>query len=275
MYAARITDEPSINYPASPVLSILLVEDSAVTQDLLRFYLTNAGHEVEVASDGDSALEKLLNQRFDIAIVDFHLPNKDGLQVVVDYKNEKSNKETPKFIGITADIAGLLAHPQNCENFDKVLRKPFDPNLLCRELEYFDSPGYRKGVLPSRDLMFVDDLEISIKPRDNVYRFPTVQRLESAQGDGLQEQPADDSIISRPRFDRKASDGDSLFDRTTIIMADGSRDICQIRSISCGGASISLEARPKVGEKVKIGKTTAWVETHTSDGISVLFREKQ
>ena len=120
-------------------MAILVAEDSPVTQDLLKFLLTQRGHRVDLVENGEQALKALLDRRYDIALVDFHLPTMDGLRVVAEFKSSPAAASvSPHFIGITADVAGFMAHPDNWQTFDLVIAKPIDLANLCTVVENFE-----------------------------------------------------------------------------------------------------------------------------------------
>ncbi|MGV1098304.1 ATP-binding protein [Thiovibrio sp. JS02] len=58
---------------------ILLVEDNAVNQRLATILIQREGYEVDVASDGVEAMERLKHQRFDLVLMDVQMPNMDGI----------------------------------------------------------------------------------------------------------------------------------------------------------------------------------------------------
>ena len=128
---------------------VLLVEDSSVTQDLVELVLTQSGHMVVCADDGASALEVLAQETFDVVLMDFHLPDISGLEVVRRFLQDFADRPRPTFVAITADTRGLLADRENCEIFDRVIPKPLDIDLVV-ELVREDHASTRQPVSPMR-----------------------------------------------------------------------------------------------------------------------------
>ena len=71
---------------------VLVVEDEAHLADGLRFNLQAEGHAVEVAADGETALEKLADkkERFDAVVLDVMLPGKSGFDVAALLREKKN-----------------------------------------------------------------------------------------------------------------------------------------------------------------------------------------
>ncbi len=59
-------------------LRILAVEDEPNIREILGIYLSENGHKVEVAADGDEALAKFKRNRFDLLLTDYAMPNMNG-----------------------------------------------------------------------------------------------------------------------------------------------------------------------------------------------------
>ena len=124
--------------PASHPLAgrrVLVAEDSPTTHEILKLLLTKRGHHVDIATDGEQALEALRCNHYDVALLDFHLPKMDGLRVAITAKSELHGRDLPRLIAITADLPGLLAHTGDCENFDLVIPKPLDIYRIGELLE--------------------------------------------------------------------------------------------------------------------------------------------
>jgi two-component system OmpR family response regulator len=64
---------------------ILIVEDDKRLARLIERVLRDERHSVDVAHDGESGLDLLLQGTYDVAIIDWMLPGRDGPQFVVLY----------------------------------------------------------------------------------------------------------------------------------------------------------------------------------------------
>jgi len=62
-------------------MKLLIVEDDEKLQDLIRTILARDVTSIDVASDGEEAIEKLGGNRYDLVILDLMLPKKNGLLV--------------------------------------------------------------------------------------------------------------------------------------------------------------------------------------------------
>jgi CheY-like chemotaxis protein len=60
---------------------VLVVEDDAMNQMIVCSMLQNAGYQTSTADDGAQALELLSRQTFDLVLMDWQMPDMDGLEV--------------------------------------------------------------------------------------------------------------------------------------------------------------------------------------------------
>lgn len=65
-----------------PAKSLLLVDDEHSLVGLLKKYLEREGFSVEVAADGATALAAAEARTFDLAVLDLHLPDMAGEEVM-------------------------------------------------------------------------------------------------------------------------------------------------------------------------------------------------
>lgn len=74
---------------------ILLAEDEKHLADMVAFKLTNSGHRVVLARDGEEALALLGRERPDLAILDIMMPGVDGLEVLRRIRDDPDLRALP------------------------------------------------------------------------------------------------------------------------------------------------------------------------------------
>ena len=72
-------------------MRILIVEDEKRIQDFLSRGLESAGYAVDVAGDGNKAMEMVHQTEYDLVILDIMLPQVDGLTVLQRIRNRKAS----------------------------------------------------------------------------------------------------------------------------------------------------------------------------------------
>jgi two-component system sensor histidine kinase BarA len=60
---------------------VLVVEDDPINQTIVCAMLQNAGYRTSTANDGSSALARIGRERFDLVLMDWQMPDMDGLEV--------------------------------------------------------------------------------------------------------------------------------------------------------------------------------------------------
>ncbi len=119
--------------------TVLIAEDSAVTQDILSLVLSQRDHKVTLADNGQTALDHLNSTAFDLVLMDYHLPDMKGLEVATQYLKGKDGQEVPTLIAMTGDPKALLSSENDCEIFDKILTKPIEMEDVIPVIEAEDS----------------------------------------------------------------------------------------------------------------------------------------
>lgn len=72
--------------------SILIVEDDKFLIDLYVELLSEEGHQVDQAEDGEIALQKLNKNEYDLVLLDIMMPKKDGLAVLKELPDDRKKK---------------------------------------------------------------------------------------------------------------------------------------------------------------------------------------
>lgn len=80
--------EPEPGRPADDAARILVVEDEEAIAQGLVWNLEKKGHEVDLAVDGEAALERARAQPYDLVVLDVWLPKLDGFEVCRRLRSE-------------------------------------------------------------------------------------------------------------------------------------------------------------------------------------------
>lgn len=99
---------------------ILVAEDEVVVQVMLAEVLRRAGHEVELAPDGDGALRALSGRRYDVAMVDLGMPGMSGDQIAAHIRDVDPTVATILITGWS-----LSVDDPRRSHFDFSIQKPF------------------------------------------------------------------------------------------------------------------------------------------------------
>ena len=70
---------------------ILIVDDDAEIRDLLEFDISSSGYFVDTASDGMEGLNKALNNKYDLILLDVMMPKMNGFDVCKNIRQAKIN----------------------------------------------------------------------------------------------------------------------------------------------------------------------------------------
>ena len=110
---------------------ILIVEDEEAIADLEKDYLELSGFEVEVANDGETGLEKSLNEDFNLLILDLMLPGVDGFEICRQVRDQKNMP----IIMVSAkkdDIDKIRGLGLGADDY---MTKPFSPSELVARVK--------------------------------------------------------------------------------------------------------------------------------------------
>jgi two-component system chemotaxis response regulator CheY len=113
-------------------MKILLVDDSKTMRNIQKAVLTQLGHsDVHEACDGQDALSKVGAIKPDLILVDWNMPNMDGLTFVKAYR--QSNKTTP-MIMVTTEAEKSRVIEAIKAGVNNYVVKPFTPDLLSQRI---------------------------------------------------------------------------------------------------------------------------------------------
>ncbi len=109
-----------------PPLSVLLVEDNPVNQQLARAMLRRWGHQVTVAEHGERALELLRASAYDVVLMDMQMPVMDGLTATRAIRARERDEGLPRQWIIAMTANAMREDQERCleAGMDDYLSKP-------------------------------------------------------------------------------------------------------------------------------------------------------
>lgn len=114
---------------------ILIADDDEIARDVMAHVLTGRGHAVTMAVDGVAALAWLRRGRFDVAVLDYHLPLIDGATAAQRICRAGGPAAGTRFIGVTGDAAGLELRDAEGIVFDAIVQKPLNLAAFVETVE--------------------------------------------------------------------------------------------------------------------------------------------
>jgi len=115
---------------------LLLVEDEPLSQKYCQLLLLNVGYQLDIADNGESALEHIANQHYESILMDVGLPDTSGIEVArIIRTSNNPNREIP-IIAITAHLDASKQDACFEAGMTAFLIKPVSPNVLCEVLAF-------------------------------------------------------------------------------------------------------------------------------------------
>lgn len=128
----------SSNLGWSSPLRILIAEDEQSIREVCEIVLVDAGHDITSASDGEEcvklyAAEKAKGGKFDLVVVDYHMPKKDGAQVIKEILDQNPDQKIMMLTAFSKDVTSKTIPLDKV----KVLFKPIELDELLKEINSF------------------------------------------------------------------------------------------------------------------------------------------
>lgn len=118
-------------------LSILVAEDNQANQILVRTILEKLGHTVDIADNGQHALDILAHHDYDIILMDINMPVMDGLDTTHTIRGMSDEKSTIPIVGLTANVSQGDMDEYINAGMQDVLSKPFSVDRLVDALSKY------------------------------------------------------------------------------------------------------------------------------------------
>jgi two-component system, OmpR family, response regulator ResD len=159
---------------------VLIVDDEEIVRDVLTRYLVQEGFRVDVAADGEAALDLAARSRPDIVILDLMLPKLGGLEV---FRRIREEGDLP-IVMLTAkseEVDRLVGLELGADDY---VTKPFSPREVVARIRAVLRRGERSAAIDER-VLTIGRLEID-RDRREVRRDGDVVPLTKKEFDLLE-----------------------------------------------------------------------------------------
>ncbi len=113
-------------------IKVLVVEDMALNQLLMKTLLDDFGFERDIAANGKIAIEKLLNKDYDIILMDLQMPEMNGFEATEYIRN--TIKSSIPIIALTADVTTVDLAKCKAVGMNDYIAKPVDERILYSKI---------------------------------------------------------------------------------------------------------------------------------------------
>ncbi|GAP21348.1 response regulator [Leptolinea tardivitalis] len=115
---------------------VLVIDDDPTIARLVRLTLHSKGYDVVVAENTHDGLKELFQQTTDLIILDYMLPEQNGLSFLKDLRAEPELATIPVIMMTTASV-GEVVQAAIILGANDFLTKPFDLKTLLERVEKF------------------------------------------------------------------------------------------------------------------------------------------
>lgn len=124
---------------------ILVIDDDEQLRFFICQVLEGAGHQVETADDGAKGTEAFCRQPADLVLCDIFMPEKEGLETVLDLRRHFPDVKIISMSGGSAAVPGDFLPDARIFGAARILYKPFDTRQLLQVVADVLTGGDRGG----------------------------------------------------------------------------------------------------------------------------------
>jgi len=113
---------------------ILVVDDDAASLELVTTLLQSNGYSVSQAMEGNRAISLGTEEKFDLVILDVHMPTYDGIEIL-RFLRKRYVRRPVKVIALTADSTESVQTGLKRYGIDSYMTKPVELKALLDEVQ--------------------------------------------------------------------------------------------------------------------------------------------
>ena len=115
-------------------LTCLIADDYSAARRIIKNILNELGFSCLEAEDGEQALAIILSTQLNLVLADVKMPNKNGLELLEDIRDDDNLKELPVILTMIEPLEELISTGGDLGMNDYLI-KPFDVFTLAKVLE--------------------------------------------------------------------------------------------------------------------------------------------
>ncbi|GAA3544520.1 response regulator [Zobellella aerophila] len=254
---------------------VLLVEDGLTNQKVAIDLLSQRGHLVELAQNGVEAIDAVRRRRFDVVLMDIHMPVMDGLAATRAIRELEWNRgEHVPIIAMTASATKEDRERCLAAGMDDYVTKPFRAAELYEAVEVKApavtgreaSPEVRTSSISEVAAMRSNAGLAEAEPRQTQSAEPCLDwdgALQNLEGNNaLLEELAELFLEECPKLmqeiETTSAEGDAVALRRAAHTLKGSAQVIGARAV--GGAALGLETLARAGDLDKLAQARRRLE---------------
>ena len=121
---------PAADVPAGAAIRILVAEDNAVNQLLIKALLDQFGHFSDIVGNGQEALHQVQANQYDLVLMDIQMPEMDGVAATLAIRALAAPAGHIPILAMTANVMAEQVQSYRDVGMDDVVAKPLNPAEL-------------------------------------------------------------------------------------------------------------------------------------------------
>ncbi|WP_159397916.1 response regulator [Sorangium cellulosum] len=231
--------------PRARGLRVLVAEDNAINQKLMRRWLERQGHHVHIVENGRLAVEKIASGQYDVALLDVEMPEMDGLQAAraVRARERREGGHMPLIV-VTA--YAMKGDRERClrAGFDGYVSKPVQVEELYDMIDRLAAgPSSLEIEDPARLSLGAPGSSTSLTPVPS----STFESGPASSRSDERTAGSPSSMAARPMFDRTRAlertggDADLLRELVEVFLEECPRWMAEIDEAVTAGDARKLQ----------------------------------
>ena len=118
-----------------PQAKLLVIDDNPFICKLMASRLTANGYTVIIAANGTEGLKRAAEEKPDLILLDFTMPDMDGIEVGMKLKANEATRKIPIIMVTARSEHAIVVKAMESFSPAAYITKPFNPEKLLSEVE--------------------------------------------------------------------------------------------------------------------------------------------